>query len=1206
MKGIAHDVQIFWSILVLVTFTCEGQPQGRPYFQNQQHPQDLQNGVPIQANNDRHVPPNVQQQYRPQPAQGVQQNGQLQGVLLNGQPQSQKNYFFVNSANAGNQVAAAQPANAFQQNGQVYKRVGDFQAPPIYNPLGQNVESYNQPKPQIDTNIGSPIGGARSIGESQRNEIHDNINPGGLVGDNARKVAKESDANKPLRFDSQVANQGTMKQNVLNLQQTETKQNNDSKSVFVINKNRLDNVDNSVKVNVQPKEVADNRNVGIPVNDRIKEIQSRLDRQGPVVSNNEQVQEQAVIDSDVRYPLKGDLERGNIGANQESFDLGNKEHIGANENNANNNLPVDSKLNEAYKDLAQKTKGLPANINVIDGEVEKNKGANEGGMLSDNYDDNDDDDEEDEGAAARRSDTDPETKDNLPNEIPRDINNGQGNQNQYGGFGGQKQGNNWQGNNNVGQQNNFVNGQQFNNGLHLNTGQQPNNGQQFNNVPQINAGQQQNNNAENKEGSLKVVWDWSDFAVNFEQYIAPEQKIRRAPHATTGEPWPLPQYYIAKQDLVYRIDKSVFHFKLPKVKCDIIEKAIERYKSYVLEDSVEEMYDNFQHAQSTLFEDPTLKYETTTYTEAPVQAFLSVKVRKPCGKQLPVEKMDESYDLFIKRTGMFLWANEVWGALRGLETFSQLVFKGPDSELYIKDTVINDYPRFSHRGVLIDSSRHFIFKETIFDALEGMAQNKMNVMHWHIVDDQSFPYQSKAYPDLSQKGAFHPSFVYTPEDIAEVIEFARLRGIRVMPEFDTPGHTYSWGLSRPDLLTQCYQGDRQVDGYLGPLDPSKNETFRFLKNFFKDVLHTFKDQYLHLGGDEVPMTCWSSNPEVLRLLAKLEGRPESYAEGPKNNDPYFYSYDIRKVLEFYVKRLMTDVKQVSQKRPNNVRFVFWQEIMNNDVQLPNDTIIQVWQGGMEEVQRATSLGLNVIYSTCWYLDLIEYGTKWSKYYHCDPVDTMYGYQIDESKVLGGEACLWAEYIDNENLMSTLWPRASAAAERLWSHKDVRDIDQAAARLQEHRCRMLSRGLSVGQISGPDYCLRRGKRHHSVNNTQSVNCTLAQCASFADKGRVEIEKIKVEFQQKGGPISDCSQSVLQAGGNIAVIVLVLIIVAVGFTLKFTKKKIVQVRMCKNKTILLIFITLILVYFMCYTSIWMQALQFKGSFEKRVSSNLDKVS
>ena len=540
----------------------------------------------------------------------------------------------MNNANAGNQAAGAQPANVFQQNGQVYKRVGDFQAPPIYNPAGQNVDNFNQPKPQ-DTNIGSPIGGAKSIDivESPKHEIHDNINPGGLVVDNARNIAKEIDANKPLKYASQGVNQGSMNQNVLDLQGAGIKQNNDSSRVFVINKNRLDNNYNNVNVNEQPKEITNKRNEGIPVNDRIKEIQARLDRQGPGLSNNEQVQEKNVIDSDVRYPLKSNLDKGNIGAYQESFDLGNKQTIGANANN--NNLQVDSKLDGAYKDLAKNTKGLPSNIKVIDGEVEKNKGLNEGVLVSDNYDDDDNDDEqEDEGAAVRRSDTEPEIKEVFPNEIPRamHVNDGQNSQNKYAGFGngGQQQqqqfGNNIQGDNNAaGQQNNFNNGQQFNN----------------NNVPQINAGQQQNNNAENKEGSLKVVWDWSDFAVNFEQYIAPEQKIRRAPHATTGEPWPLPQYYVAKQDLVYHIDKSVFHFKLSKVKCDIIEKAIERYKSYVLEDSVEEMYDNFQHAQSTQFEDPTLKYETTTYTEAPQQAFLSVKIRKPCGK-LPGEKMDES------------------------------------------------------------------------------------------------------------------------------------------------------------------------------------------------------------------------------------------------------------------------------------------------------------------------------------------------------------------------------------------------------------------------------------------------------------------------------------------------------------------------------------------------------------------------------------
>ncbi|KAL3860369.1 hypothetical protein ACJMK2_010505 [Sinanodonta woodiana] len=697
------------------------------------------------------------------------------------------------------------------------------------------------------------------------------------------------------------------------------------------------------------------------------------------------------------------------------------------------------------------------------------------------------------------------------------------------------------------------------------------------------------------QGSMRIVWDWSDFAVNFEQFVMPEQKIRRAPHPSTGEPWPMPQYYVKKDDKVFRIDKTHFYFKITRNRCDIIDKAVLRYQAYILRDTIEDSYDNLQHAQGSPLVDPSQKYEDQLYTRAPYVSIVNVKIRQPCSR-FPTEKSDESYDLFVKRTGVYLWANEVWGALRGLETFSQLVFRGTDGELYIKDVVINDYPRFPHRGVHIDSARHFIFKEVIFDVLEGMAQNKMNVLHWHIVDDQSFPYQSKVYPDLSEKGAYHPSYVYTHEDIAEITEFARLRGIRVMPEFDTPGHSYSWGLSRPDLLTQCYQGDHAVDGYLGPMDPSKNETFRFLKNLFKEILHVFKDQYIHLGGDEVPMTCWSSNPEVLRLLAQLQGKQNVEV---KPNDPYYYSYDIRKVLEYYVTRLTTDIKNLGRKRSNGVRFVFWQEIMNNNVQLPNDTIIQVWQGDMSDVQRAITMGYSVLYSSCWYLDLIEYGTKWSKYYHCDPADSSFGYSIDESKVLGGEACLWSEYIDNENLMTTLWPRASAAAERLWSHKDVRDLENAATRLQEHRCRMLSRGLPVGQISGPDYCLRRGKRRTYLNETVSMNCTAGQCI---DEDRAVIEKFNVRIEQKGRGISDCSQVVVQAGSHLAIILLIIIAVGVAFGLKCTNGKIVQLKVCKNKTILLVFVTLIFIYVMSYTSIWMQALEFKGSFEKRISARV----
>lgn len=144
-----------------------------------------------------------------------------------------------------------------------------------------------------------------------------------------------------------------------------------------------------------------------------------------------------------------------------------------------------------------------------------------------------------------------------------------------------------------------------------------------------------------KPGSLKVVWDWSDFAVNFEQYVMPEQKIRRAPHATTGEPWPMPQYYVTKKDKVYKIDRASFRFDLSKIKCDIIEKAIERYKPYVLEDPVEDVYDNFQNAQSTMFEEPSIKYDKPPFLNAPSIPRVLVKIRKPCDK-FPTAKSDES------------------------------------------------------------------------------------------------------------------------------------------------------------------------------------------------------------------------------------------------------------------------------------------------------------------------------------------------------------------------------------------------------------------------------------------------------------------------------------------------------------------------------------------------------------------------------------
>nr|CAH8820765.1 unnamed protein product [Trichobilharzia regenti] len=249
---------------------------------------------------------------------------------------------------------------------------------------------------------------------------------------------------------------------------------------------------------------------------------------------------------------------------------------------------------------------------------------------------------------------------------------------------------------------------------------------------------------------------------------------------------------------------------------------------------------------------------------------LNIKIGSGCdeglGQLWPNASIDESYQVWIEESQISIESFEVWGALHALETILQLVYQGEYSGNVIITGSLMDEPQFGHRGMLIDTARYFLPLNVLEKLLDSMAMVKMNVFHWHITDDQSFPFVSTTCPKLTEKGAYHQlKCIYSDGDVKNLLDYACRRGIRVIPEFDTPAHTLSWGKGYPELLTKCYNG-AQPNGKLGPLNPVNPSLYGFLKKFFEEIVRRFHDNYIHLGGNEVDYECWSSNPEITKFM----------------------------------------------------------------------------------------------------------------------------------------------------------------------------------------------------------------------------------------------------------------------------------------------------------------------------------------------------
>ncbi|XP_043284734.1 beta-hexosaminidase subunit alpha-like [Venturia canescens] len=481
-----------------------------------------------------------------------------------------------------------------------------------------------------------------------------------------------------------------------------------------------------------------------------------------------------------------------------------------------------------------------------------------------------------------------------------------------------------------------------------------------------------------------------------------------------------------------------FQFNATGQSCDVLKDAMDRYQSILLNEARVALKTALPIPRTYVQQSPLLRGELVT---------MNINLRNPC-EPYPHFQMNESYILSINEdTSAYLGADEIWGILRGLETFSQLLTASSDGHLTIKCQRILDSPRFPHRGLLLDTSRHYLPVSDILLTLDAMSYNKLNVFHWHIVDDNSFPYVSTSFPKLSESGAYHRTMVYTQSNVRRIIEYARLRGIRVVPEFDSPGHSKSWGNSYPEILTTCYANGKP-NGKLGPMNPlDDSPTWPMMVTLLTELFAVFPDRYFHFGGDEVNFDCWASNPEIIEFMHKKG-----------------YQSDFKRLERHYFERLLTVPREF------NVTSIVWQEVYQNNPKLQkHDMVVHVWTGAWQALmQDLISKNYSTLLSACWYLDDVKSGGDWLKYYLCDPSDLI-ATPDELSRVLGGEACMWGEFVDRTNVHSRIWPRASAAAERLWSW-GMDDLDFVAQRLEEHSCRMNRRGIPAQPPNGPGFCV----------------------------------------------------------------------------------------------------------------------------------------
>src|ERR1700722_2022452 len=378
---------------------------------------------------------------------------------------------------------------------------------------------------------------------------------------------------------------------------------------------------------------------------------------------------------------------------------------------------------------------------------------------------------------------------------------------------------------------------------------------------------------------------------------------------------------------------------------------------------------------------------------------------------------DESYHLVVSPTQVILSAPNPLGILHGLQTFLQLAPPTPQG-FSVAALTIDDAPRFPWRGLMLDSGRHFMPLDVVRQTLDGMEVVKLNVFHWHLSENQGFRIESKTYPLLQEKGS--DGNYYTQDQVRDIIAYARDRGIRVIPEFDMPGHATAWFVGYPDLASGKgpYLIERKWGIFDPAMDPTRESTYEFLDRFIGEMTALFPDAYFHIGGDECNGKEWDANPQIQQYM---------HQHGLKD-DAALQAYFTGRVQQLVAKRGKITVG--------------WDEVLQPDT--PKDVVIQSWRG-QDSIAQAARRGNRGILSAGYYIDLNQPA---SQHYAVDPLADAAAKLTPEQQrnILGGGATMWSEFVIPENMGGRIWPRTAAIAERLWSPKEVTDIDSMYRRL----------------------------------------------------------------------------------------------------------------------------------------------------------------